>query len=126
MVCVNTVHFCLPLDPNTRTLEENFTPLHFAARYTPRIIDREVQLQETRADHAVEVGKLSTSGRVMQFLVNLRKERRVKASWSNQYFAKTFFYHIVGGRRCEGGGGALVLVVVVVVAFLSATTLKVV
>lgn len=72
------------VDPNIRSQEENFTPLHFAARYTPRIVDRSVQLQESEADaggHAVEVGKLSTSGRVMQYLVNLKKEKRVKASW---------------------------------------------
>lgn len=69
----------LHLDPNVRTKEENFTPLHFAARYTPRIVDRDVQLQESE-DRVVEVGKLSTSGHVMQYLVNLKKGKRVKAS----------------------------------------------
>ena len=68
-------------DPNARTREENLTPLHYAARYIPRIIDMQQQLREDEASasgQAVEVGKLSTSAQSMQYLVNLRKGKRVK------------------------------------------------
>ena len=74
------------LDPNVRTREEKYTPLHFAARYIPRIIDKDVQLQEDQASKsgsAIEVGKLSTSAQVMQYLVFLRKGKKVKVSYSN-------------------------------------------
>ena len=68
-------------DPNARTREEGFTPLHFAARYTPRIIDRDIQLQESESGSgvsSVEVGKRSSSVQVVQYLVNLHKGRKVK------------------------------------------------
>ncbi len=68
-------------DPNIRTREEAYTPLHFAARYIPRIVNKELQQQETDASAhgaAVEVGKLSNSAQAMQFLVNLKKNRKVK------------------------------------------------
>lgn len=71
------------VDPNSRTREEFYTPLHFAARYTPRIIDKDAQLQEfesTAVGNSVEVGKLSTSAQAMQYLVNLKKGKKVKAS----------------------------------------------
>lgn len=71
------------LDPNIRTKEEGYTPLHFAARYIPRVINKEFQQQETDASAqgaAVEVGKLSSSAQAMQFLVNLKKHQKVKVN----------------------------------------------
>ena len=80
MMSVNLSLF-LSADPNSRTREEGFTPLHFAARYIPRIIDRDVQLQESESGSSVssvEVGKRSSSVQAVQYLVNLRKRRKVK------------------------------------------------
>ena len=63
----------LCVDPNIRTREERFTPLHFSARYIPRIIDRDVQLQENEGTSSAEVGKLSSSAQAMRHLVNLKQ-----------------------------------------------------
>ncbi len=71
------------LDPNITTTEEGLTPLHFAARYTPRIIDKDIQLQESTAHESegtVTVGKLSTSVATMIYLIQLKGEKSVKVN----------------------------------------------
>ena len=74
----------LSTDPNACTKEEKYSPLHFAARYMPPIIDKAVQIQQSQADTVgsatVEVGKRSSSAQTMQYLVNLKRARKVKAS----------------------------------------------
>ena len=49
------------LVPDIKTEEENFTPLHFAARYTPRIVD-----EDTECNQSVET---DTSKQAVEFLV---------------------------------------------------------
>ena len=66
------------VDPNIATREDRLTPLHFAARYIPRVVDKAVEQQESEASRrgtVVKVGKRSTSVRLIQYLVNLKTDR---------------------------------------------------
>ena len=61
---------CLSLlvDPEVKTTDEMLTPLHFAARYVPRIQNRDVEDQE-RSNEEAEVTTASTSRRAVQLLI---------------------------------------------------------
>lgn len=47
------------------TKEENFTPLHFAARYTPRLVNEEAQQQQDLNTEDED----DTSTKTVEFLV---------------------------------------------------------
>ena len=58
----------LPTDPEVKTTDEELSPLHLAARYLPRIQDRNAEALE-RGDEEVEVTNTSTSRRAIQLLI---------------------------------------------------------
>ena len=69
-VCVSLethmLFFFSLLDPGIQTEEERLTPLHFAARYTPRNVEDDAQEgQSTGTDSSKEA---------VAFLVSLRRE----------------------------------------------------
>jgi ankyrin repeat protein len=55
-------------NPEVITTDERLTPLHFAARYVPRIQDRDVEDRE-RSNEEAEVTTASTSRRAVQLLI---------------------------------------------------------
>lgn len=57
------------VDPGIETSEESFTPLHFAAQYTPQIINKDVQLQE-----------MDSSKQIVDYLVYYKNGLEVEAS----------------------------------------------
>ena len=57
------------------TKEESFTPLHFAARYTPRLVNEEAQQQQ---DLNTDEGDTST--KTVEFLVTKSEVMVHKAS----------------------------------------------
>jgi hypothetical protein len=70
----------LILDPDIKTRDEYFTPLHFAARYMPQIAEIDVQTLER-----------SSSKQVVEFLVNYRDGMEVQAS--DLYLCKQSAFH---------------------------------
>lgn len=59
-------------DPGIETREESFTPLHFAAQYTPQIIDKDVQSEE-----------VDSSKKVMEFLTLYNESGEVQVLNAN-------------------------------------------
>lgn len=59
-------------DAQVKTTDEHLTPLHLAARYVPRIQDRDAEVQE-RSNIEAEVTNVSTSRRAVQLLIKYCK-----------------------------------------------------
>jgi len=68
--------------------EEQFTPLHFCARYLPRVAEKVLSEAEEQTQR---VNKRSSSWRAISYLINLRGDNKVDV-WLPRMYAYTEQY----------------------------------
>ena len=67
--------WCSCADPNVLSSEEKFTPLHFCARYLPRVAEKNLSEAEEQTQR---VDKRSSSWRAISYLINLKGDNKVE------------------------------------------------
>ena len=93
--------WCLCADTNVLGGEENFTPLHFCARYLPRVAEH--NLSETE-EQTRKVDKWSSSWKAISYLTSLTGDNKVNVRMKTEVVVgNKVRYEVIGNSSFTVG-----------------------